>query len=495
MRFPILIAVLIGGCWSIACRSPEPVPLQTRALTPRELTAAERRYGRGPKRDRNVIYGPDVIIVDDGPDAIRAQAADGLTWTLDGRARHTNEIAVGKIAFVTTRCVGRVLKTERVGSDLRVIPGPSQLTELFQKLDVTATGVSVDQADAADEPLPQLPGLTWPLETADGDGPPSVTLSKIRAVPDEAARPAAAHVRTVTYELDTSQGVAGAPGILPVPPPIRFQTDTPLKKKDGEGVELRHGDDAKGVRISAQAQLYLKQPTVDFHLRINFGDVDASLILHNAVGLKLAFDSAVNEQFAGNIDWYAPAGAHSIQLSGNPPLALNVRNDLWVKTVFSARQAVFNAGGDYEFNADIGFTFHNKQFQVLGPKGLTVRRSIMSDMNGVSLGPRGLLLRHAVSMTAGVGVWQFSVGPTLAIGTSAGVAMGSDIGIVRCQGVSVSVQVKGGIGWTIPRAIADFVNVFLSIAKLRGIPDHGDYSSPWQEVASHHARSNNPICG
>jgi hypothetical protein len=489
----IVCLALLPALALAGCRASAPVPVQARALKKSELSPAEIKYGRAARRDRSVTYGRDVIIVDGGADAIRSQGADGLTWTLDARARHADEIVVGKIAFVTGRCVGRVLAVERTGSDLRVVLGPAELTDLFQRLDVSATGIQLDPADAIDQPLLQLPNMKWPLDAAEEDGPARVKLVGNRS--SDVARPASRRIRPVAYVSDDGQQLPGSPGILPVLPPIRFQAQTPLKKEDGPGTELRYGDDARGVRIAAQAQLYLKKPTVDFHLRINFGDVDAALVLHNAAGLRLAFDSAVSDQFSGNINWYAPAGGFTVQLSGSPPLALNIRNDLWVQTVFSAKQSVFNAAGEYEFNADIGFTFRNKQFTFQGPQGLTVRRSPMANMNGVSLGPRGLLLRHAVSMTVGVGVLEFTVGPLVAIGTSAGVAMGSDIGIVQCRGASVSVQMKGGMGWTIPRAIASFVNAFLSIFKVKGIPDHGDYSTPWHEVASHHARSTSPICG
>jgi hypothetical protein len=248
------------------------------------------------------------------------------------------------------------------------------------------------------------------------------------------------------------------------------------------------------VRVSAQAQLYLRKPTADFELHINFSRVDARLVLHNAAGLKLAFDSAVSDQFSGNIHWYAEGPAHSLQLSGNPPLALNIRNDIWVSTVMSAKQSVFNAGGEYEFNADVGFTLHDGHLTLVGPKGLTVVRSPMSNMNGVSLGPSGLLLRHAVTMTVGVGGLGFTVGPTLGVGTSAGVALGADTGIIKCRGTSVALQVQGGIGWTIPSGLAEFVNDFLSIFKVRGIPSHGGYSSPWQQVAFHRVQSTSGVC-
>src|SRR5438045_8833052 len=89
------------------CRARDPVPVRARALKKSELSAAEIQYGRAAKRDRSVTYGRDVVIVDGGPDVIRSRGADGLTWTLDAPARHADEIAVGKLEFVTGRCSGR----------------------------------------------------------------------------------------------------------------------------------------------------------------------------------------------------------------------------------------------------------------------------------------------------------------------------------------------------------------------------------------------------
>ncbi|HEV3063193.1 MAG TPA: hypothetical protein VGY48_33415 [Vicinamibacterales bacterium] len=489
-RLPVAVIAAISLA---SCASKEPAPIHAHALSRAELTPAEIQYGRAPHRDPSVTYGRDVVIVDGGADIIRERGADGLSWTIDARAPHANEMSVGKIAFVTNQCVGRVLAVERRGPDLRVVLGPAELTDLFERLNVAASGLAVASPDAIERPLPELPGLTWPIDSSGEDGPvrPDVGSLLKAAALEGGDLP----LQRSLYRLRTIQNVPpGTPGILPIVPPIRFQTKKPLNHADGEAIELQNANDMKGVRISAQAQLYLRKPTVDFELHINFTRVDARLILHNAAGLKLAFDSAVSDQFRGNINWHGEGPAHSIQLSGNPPLALNIRNDLWVSTVMSARQSVFNAGGEYEFNADLGFTFHDSQFTVVGPKGLIVRRSPMSNMNGVSLGPSGLILRHAVSMTVGVGGLGFTVGPTLGVGTSAGVALGADTGIIKCRGASVALQVQGGVGWTIPSGLAEFVNGFLSILKIRGIPSHGGYSTPWKQVAFSGERMTSGVC-
>src|SRR5689334_12578437 len=114
---PAVLAALIAGTM-VSCRRTAddtpahktlPPPTIVHALTPSQLTEGERKYGRAPQRDPSVTYGKDVIIVDGGASVIRSLSADGLVWTIDPNAPHAKELAVDKIAFVTGRCVGRVL--------------------------------------------------------------------------------------------------------------------------------------------------------------------------------------------------------------------------------------------------------------------------------------------------------------------------------------------------------------------------------------------------
>jgi hypothetical protein len=71
--------------------------------------------------------------------AIRSQAANGLTWTIDGSATSAAGDSAGKILFATGRVVGRVLAVEQAG-DIAVTLRPDQLTDVIKDAKITYHG-------------------------------------------------------------------------------------------------------------------------------------------------------------------------------------------------------------------------------------------------------------------------------------------------------------------------------------------------------------------
>lgn len=55
----------------------------SRIARPSELTEQERRYGISQTHNDQVIYQPDVILIDNGSLAIRGISRDGLVWRED----------------------------------------------------------------------------------------------------------------------------------------------------------------------------------------------------------------------------------------------------------------------------------------------------------------------------------------------------------------------------------------------------------------------------
>src|SRR5262249_40729881 len=156
------------------------------------------------------------------------------------------------------------------------------------------------------------------------------------------------------------------------------------------------------ILLKAQVQLLVEKPKLDFHVTINQQNVDTTVILRNVGGLRLAFDGAAGPNFSGNTDWYLPdVGDISVPI-GTLPLSVTLRQDVWVRSAFTSKQSVFSAGGEYALNADFGFTSHNGAVKVVGPKGLTVKQSLMSNIFGISLTPVGLTVSHEARITAGI---------------------------------------------------------------------------------------------
>jgi len=125
---------------------------------------------------------------------------------------------------------------------------------------------------------------------------------------------------------------------------------------------------------------------------------------------------------------------------------------------------------------------------------VTVNHSLMASMGSVSLTPLGLVVSHQSSITVGVGSWGLTSGPTLDVGTSLAVRQGSSIGIVQCQGVAISMNVRGGVGWTIPEPVAKVVNAILSLINVPAIKDKDGIKTPWQNLFAVQAQTNVPVC-
>ncbi|MFN8573032.1 MAG: hypothetical protein U0132_13365 [Gemmatimonadaceae bacterium] len=434
------------------------------------------------KPDHSVTYQRDVVIVQNGPNVIRSGGVDGVTWVIDARAGRN--LSVGKIAFVTGQCVGRVLGLSQKGDDLTLTLGPVELTDIFKELHVSLNQ-PLSVADGIELAPPRIPNLKLPVEGDDA------ALPDWAAPPNTGARTQndqplpAGIVRHVS-----SQAVA--PGI-PQRLDLSFKTRI-LNRADGPAIELAH--EADGVRLVAQAQLRLKAPRLEFFLDISSGKIrEARVVLRNAAGLRLAFDSAVNEEFAGNIKWFFPAGGVSIPISANAPLSVNIRQDIWVQTAFSAKQSVYSAEADIDLNADVGFTFQNGSFHLVGPTGLSVRKTVSSGMSGVSVGGRtGVYVRQALTVTGGLGVWEFSTGPSFSFGTALDASMGASEGEVQCKGANLSTHLRAGVGWTIPPVVAKFVNFFLRVINVKQIPDHGGLYTPWTQLKEYKEQTSSPIC-
>jgi hypothetical protein len=470
---------MLSGC-------NRPIPVQARLLSKSELTPAEKKFGRAPKRDRSVTYQSDVILLENGPEAIRSLGSDGFTWTIDAHAQHASEIVLGKIAFVTERCIGRVLWEKREGDNLELVLGPVELTDIFRQLDVSVNQ-PVDLTQALEYPAPQGPGTEDPQLDDLG---PAAGWPRMPGIVGKTG-PADATDGAMLVPASFAQGAPPAPGILPYKIPMTLHT-RPLINSDGLGMELRR--EGGNIRMITQMQIRLDRPTLEFHIRIDNGKVDARAVLHNAAGLRIAFDAAAGGEFATNFDWHGFGGQLSIPIAGAPVLSVDVRQEIWVRTAFASKQSAFGAGGDYGLNADLGLAVHGTTFQLIGPKGFTVRKSLMRDMTNVSLAPNGIVLSHGVTITAGLGAAGFTVGPTVEFATSVGLAMGATEAIVQCRGATLIMSMRGGFGWTIPRPVAAFANFFLSVINVR-VADHGGPKTDWQRLFAQQAQTESKVCG
>jgi hypothetical protein len=114
-------------------------------------------YGAAVKPDPKVKLQPDVVIVEDGPKAIRSVSGDGAVWTIDGHAKGAGDLKPGKIMFATSKAVGRVVDVKKAGDDLAVTLSPIALTDVVKDGEFSVdTGLDVGNAPI--QAIPELPG-------------------------------------------------------------------------------------------------------------------------------------------------------------------------------------------------------------------------------------------------------------------------------------------------------------------------------------------------
>lgn len=431
-----------------------------RILKRSELTPAEVLYGRGPMPDPSVVYNPGVVIVEGGAQAIRGLSPDGLIWTIDPDAPGASRLRVGTIAFVTGRCVGRVLAVDRGAGGLSLLLGPVQLTDIYEQLEIQVDDQPIDLAEAIETPPPQFPGSSAPLQRQ-VDPFSNWNLDNVAGIRPASAQPV-------------------SPGI---PNAVRTGMHTgTIDTHRGPGMTLRA--DSHGLRLAAQMQFRMAAPRFNFKFKIYYGKVYVIAELKNVATLRVAFDAATSEQFLNNYKWTQSGPSMSIPLAGPTPFSLDVRQDLSVTTAFSARQSSFGAGGTYRLDASLGLQYTpTTGWDITGPKGLTVQSPLMSTMTGVSVGPAGVIFEHELTITAGFGAAGFTVGPMFSLQTSLGAAQGSTAGVVQCREAALGMKARAAIGYTIPKIIVDVTNFFLSFFKVTPIKDHNPIiKTDWQKL-------------
>jgi hypothetical protein len=484
-------AAWLSGCGAQATPPPPPIalppPTALHAVEPSHLTDAERKFGRAPQHDPSVTYGRDVIIVDGGPNIVRSLSPNGLVCTIDPDAPQAKALDIGRIAFVSGRCVGRVLATTRDDQGLHLVLGPVEVTDLFERVNVTFDD-AVDVSQMLEYAPPRFENVRYPLS------------GERAALPEwSAALPTQRGAAFRGWSEPDAEGIAYRPAkVQPVSPGItqrlnlKFYTTNP-KKENGPYAEIR--DEENGAIVIAQVQLRAPKPHLRFHLKVINGNVDAAVVLQNSAGIRIAFDAAASDQFYRNLTLYAPGPDLSVPVGGPAPFTLTMKQSIWVKTEFSSRSTSFSAGGDYDFNADIGITYAGGQFGWIGPKGLQERANLINNMGGVSISPRGIVVSHQLSLIGGIGAFGFATGPEFDLGTSFGVAQGSNVAIVNCRGANVAMHVRGGVGWAIPKPMQEIVNFFLRLFRTPEIPDHDGKFTPWHRLFNLHTQSATKVCG
>ena len=406
-----------------------------------QLSDAEKRYGMGARRDPNITLQPDVVLMEAGPKAIRAQGENGFTWTIDPDADGADEIQPGKVLLLTSRAAGRVLHAERSERGLEVILGPAEMTEFIK-----------DGEFQLDQPVNFEKMLEYQR--------PEIFSPEVSVPP----------ILASTGQFTTMLASFARPQSLGSQAFRMFN----LYGSDGFGLEI--ASNAGHALYMGRARFYVSAPRVVLDLKIANGAISRALVeLKGVAGFGLAFESGLPSPSTTNISAqkFAPVdySIPVIPLFG-VPFSVTIRQQLRLQTAFTGT-GTLKARVHYELQGSLKAGYQNGNWELVGPQGVHPVMNIdtmLVGTQGVSLGVAGIALTHQTSVMVGIGVAGFSTGPYGFLNTSVTVTRGSDAGILTgplaCRQGTIAMGVGAGVGYSMPAVVSDAINVILSALNI-----------------------------
>ncbi|MFI7078929.1 hypothetical protein ACIBO1_16680 [Micromonospora sp. NPDC049903] len=428
------------------------------------------RYGMAPVPHPDLTYQPDVVLVGGGGRAVRSVTADGLTWRIDAAAPRADDLAPGKVMFVTGRGVGRVLDLRREGGDLLVTIGPVTVT------DVIRDGTLARQDIALDDPVAYQAGEPiWTLDEEEADA-----------------------------ALATPSGRAGRHGplrVAPTPPrpaqpaPVRgggevrsvvanFSTGVSLRS----GAEVSFHYDRDGTKLSGRAALTFDQPKASFHLDVRGGSVTrAELSITGGFGIRYAFEAGIRG--GPNIKAVLPIPVEFAIPMGTVigvPLALTISQTVKVTTAFGAKAGTLKGNGEFSLAGSLGYGYGYGTFGPQVSKSFQRKESLINSLRGVPVGVTGLLTEHRVRFDLGFSAFVLKAGLFFEVSTAYGTTMGSALGapLAVCRGVGIGIRASYGVGYTILAPVAKVINKFLRLLNVTPIDPSGRLGPPPYRIHS-----------
>ena len=444
----------------------------------KRMSAAEYRYGRSPHPDRRVTYQPDVVMPGGGAESIRSVSANGMTYTIDGHAAHVHDLKPGKIMFVSSRGVGRVLGVRDVGSDVAVTIGPITVTDLIRKADIHFKGpLDLSQVIASVDPhVVDVPAPLGPGKNGAAIPPTSTTLAPPEPVQGAMGLPGLHGVPTPPMTLPAS-----APSIPSVP--IKdFQT-YPLNGTDGFGYEVRY--DKGGTKVFGYVTVYLDSPRIVADLVVTpRGIQTATISLIGAAGIRFSFAAGSAKGINGNIHYMLPlpVSFHIPIYALGIPFDVSFNQVLSIDSAFSAKDATIRFEGDYAFGGPITVGYSHGKFGVTAPLSFHVRKSLLPSIQGPSVGINSFVMAYGIRALVGLGAGGFAFGPYVMLNNSIALINGSDLAIVKCKGATYLMNLGYGIGYQMPIPVVKVINFFLHALNLREISASGGTPPKYETV-------------
>lgn len=439
-------------------------------LSDAQVAELARTYGYGPPSDPSITYQPDVVLVGGGPAAIRSASADGLTWTIDGGASGAKKLRTGRVMYVTSRAVGRVVELRRADGDVVVTLAPVPLTEIYRDANLSFDQ-DIDGAALAYQQIPDQPGmlgtpedsteetphnLGWPGNGPSAAGEPGAAPAG-SSEPGSPAQPEGAAGDETVLRLAPLRFAPAAAGQLP--PAGSGSVSASVGKW---GAQPYHSAGKLGVKVAYNAPAGLKVGVnfwmnVDqLHLKTDARIADGIFVGEptfavsgiKGIGIDIAAGAANGADDNTKVRIQVPIEI-SVPIPGQPLVYTNSWN-FSVTTALGGKNTTVKADGQWTLGGVIGVVKGHAQKPTF-----SVAKSIIDSISGISVGVSGIVIGLETKFQLGLGVPGASAGPYVKVGTSVGVANGSALGapLARCVTAALSIKVGAGVGISLSPAV------------------------------------------
>jgi hypothetical protein len=443
---PLALAAVLA-CLGGGCRSVVPPPVENLS-DPAVMT-----YGAAPAPTSSVRLQPDVVIVKGGARAIRSATADGRTWTIDGQAPGAKDLAVGRVMFMTSRAVGRVVRVEPRGPDLAVTLAPVGLTDVIKDANITidqelspamavyqegaeVTDVLPDQASVA---VPRLVPAAWTQ---------SAPSAKRDAM--EEARKTSGKVSVGPFDVEPYLNVStnGANEINRLGVRLATGVSTKFKLKGNSG--------SHGFKFGTDLSLYGQKLTLRAQVAISNGQFGSgtSLLLDGIERMDIGLFGGAEHGNSDNVKVRVevpidvtvpipPAATDGI------PFVFHFKVKFLVDTAFSGNNSTLKAHGLYSLAGAIGVERGTVLVPVFG-----VVEPMIDSLGGVPVGVSGVVLGVEFRFLLGFGTADWQAGPYVKVITAVGVTRGSAVGgLGGCARLTLKLDAGCGFGVQVSQAV------------------------------------------
>jgi hypothetical protein len=421
-------------------------------------------YGYGPSAAAGVTYQDDVVMVPAGPAAVRSVTTDGLVWTLDGGAAGVGDLRVGSVLVATARATGRVVKIREDGDDRVVTLAPVALTDIVRDgtIDLTrplAAGSSRYQA------VPDQPGaLSVPTEDDLGGGRATTRSARRGAPRSGVITVAAPSVAVGRASIVCSCGASDGE----LPPASKGSVEieagdykiVPAYQPGELSLDINHDGH---VKVGVHFAFAVSELSVDAGVSIADGVIGSSrLVIDGIKGLEVSLAAGTEDGDNDKVRVEVPVEI-GIPIPPSPataglPLQITVEFTFSVETAITGKNSTIQALGKYGLSGPIGV----RGGKVLAPT-FSVEQSIIDSLQGLTLGPSGVVFAVKTKVQAGLGIAEAYAGPYGFVTTSLGVTNGSSLGapLARCKGATLDMEVGGGASIEISSPLVDALKKLL----------------------------------